>query len=323
MSKYIALRLLQSIPMLIAVVTLTFVLIHTAPGDPVTYMYAAFNVSQEELQALRESLGLNDPLYVQFGRYVARLFRGDLGFSYINRGPVIGLILERLPATLLLSGTGILLAAILGTLLGALAAVKARSLLDYFVSTISIVGYCMPVFWLGIVLILTLSLRLRWFPSMGIETLRTQLSGLAAIRDVAWHLVLPAITLGSYFLAEYARLTRASMLEVLGQDFIVTARAKGLRNSAIYLRHALRNSLLPVIAVLGVHVGMLLVSATVTETVFAWPGIGRLTYNAILQRDYPLLMGVFVFVAWFVILANLVSDIACAALDPRIRYYES
>lgn len=307
---------------MLLVIVVTFTIIHTAPGDPVTYMYAAFNVTAEQMEVIRNQLGLNDPLHVQFLRYMLRLLRGDLGYSHVNGGPVLSLIVQRLPATLLLSLSGLALASLGGIALGVAAARRRGSITDYLVSAVSVAGYCMPVFWLGIVLVLVFAIWLKWFPSMGMETMRQQLTGLARLGDVVRHLVLPATTLGSYFLAEYARLTRASMLETLSQDFIVVARAKGLRERAVIWRHALRNSLLGIVPVLGVHVGILLVSATVTETVFAWPGLGRLTFNAVLQRDYPLLMGVFVFVGWSVIAANLVADIVCAIVDPRVRYVD-
>jgi len=320
--RYAGRRLLQAVPLMLLVIVVTFTIIHTAPGDPVTYMYAAFNVTAEQMEVIRNQLGLNDPLHVQFLRYMLRLLRGDLGYSHVNGGPVLSLIVQRLPATLLLSLSGLALASLGGIALGVAAARRRGSITDYLVSAVSVAGYCMPVFWLGIVLVLVFAIWLKWFPSMGMETMRQQLTGLARLGDVVRHLVLPATTLGSYFLAEYARLTRASMLETLSQDFIVVARAKGLRERAVIWRHALRNSLLGIVPVLGVHVGILLVSATVTETVFAWPGLGRLTFNAVLQRDYPLLMGVFVFVGWSVIAANLVADIVCAIVDPRVRYVD-
>ncbi len=322
MLRYAGRRLLQAVPLMLLVIVVTFTIIHTAPGDPVTYMYAAFNVTAEQMEVIRNQLGLNDPLHVQFLRYMLRLLRGDLGYSHVNGGPVLSLIVQRLPATLLLSLSGLALASLGGIALGVAAARRRGSITDYLVSAVSVAGYCMPVFWLGIVLVLVFAIWLKWFPSMGMETMRQQLTGLARLGDVVRHLVLPATTLGSYFLAEYARLTRASMLETLSQDFIVVARAKGLRERAVIWRHALRNSLLGIVPVLGVHVGILLVSATVTETVFAWPGLGRLTFNAVLQRDYPLLMGVFVFVGWSVIAANLVADIVCAIVDPRVRYVD-
>jgi peptide/nickel transport system permease protein len=210
-----------------------------------------------------------------------------------------------------------------GTLWGVVSAVRARTGIDYAATVVSLFGYSMPTFWLGLILILVFSLQLGWFPTMGMVTLGDERSGFSGLVDVLHHLVLPTITLGSFFVATYARLTRSSMLEILGQDFITTAWAKGLPGSAIYYKHALRNALLPVITIVGLQIGFMFAGAVLTETIFAWPGMGTLTYQAILQRDYALLMGLFLIVSVGVILTNLVTDLVYTIVDPRIRYTPS
>lgn len=320
MAPYIIKRVFQAFPLVFIVLVINFVIIHTAPGDPVTYLYGPYNVSGEQMESIRESLGLNDPIYKQFLDYITKLLKGDLGYSVVYRKSVSSLILERLPASLYLTLSGFFFSVLLGVAVGVFAAIRVRSVWDYIASAISVIGYCTPVFWLGIILILLLSLKLNLFPSMGMESLGSQLNGISRLLDLLHHLVLPAVTLGAYYLGTYARLTRANMLEVLNQDFIRTAWAKGLKWRMVYYKHALRNALLPIITVMGVHIGLLLMGAVLTETVFAWPGMGRLTYNAILQRDYPLLMGLFVVVAWCVILSSLAADVIYTVIDPRIRY---
>lgn len=300
--------------------TFNFFIIHAAPGDPVIYMYGPYNVTGEDMDKIRESLGLNRPLIIQYLSYLGDLLHGDLGYSAINRKPVLDLIIERIPATLILMSSGFFFSVLMGILLGALCAIRVRTKIDYFVSAVSLIGYCMPVFWFGIILILIFSLRFQMFPSMGMVALGKDLHGFAGLLDLLHHLALPTIALGTYYMATYTRLTRASMLEVLNQDYIRTAWAKGLNSMHVYLRHALQNALLPVITIMGLQLGFMFAGAVLTETVFAWPGMGRLTYNAILQRDYPLLMGLFILVCGCVIFANLLTDILYAYIDPRIQY---
>jgi len=321
---YISKRLLQAIPLIVFVMAINFWIIHAAPGDPVTYLYGqSTEVSAEQMHKLREQMGLTRPLYVQFYRYLRQLLQGDLGFSAINRKPVLTLILERLPATVLLMSTAFVFSLLFGTLWGVISAVNARTQIDYWGTVISLFGYSMPTFWLGLLLILIFSLYLGWLPTMGMVTLGSERSGLSAFVDVLRHLVLPTITLGAYNLAVYARLLRASMLEVLGQDFINTARAKGLSGKAIYYKHALRNALLPVITVAGIQLSFMFTGAVLTETIFAWPGMGGLTYQALLQRDYALLMGLFLMVSVCVIFMSLVTDVIYTIVDPRIHYTSS
>jgi peptide/nickel transport system permease protein len=321
LSIYFVKRLLQAIPLIVFVMAINFLVIHAAPGDPVTYLYGQLaSVTAEQMQRVREEMGLTQPLYIQFFRYMTNLVQGDLGFSVINRKPVLALILERLPATVVLMSAAFVFSVCLGGLWGVISAVKARTPVDYWVTIISLFGYSMPTFWLGLLLILVFSLYLRWLPTMGMVTLGGDASGLSALMDVLRHLALPTITLGAYYLAIYARLIRASMLEVLGQDFVNTAWAKGLPGKVVYYKHALRNAMLPVITIAGIQIGYMFTGAVLTETIFAWPGMGGLTYQAILQRDYALLMGLFFMVSVCVILMNLVTDLVYTVVDPRIRY---
>jgi peptide/nickel transport system permease protein len=265
-------------------------------------------------------MGLTQPLYIQYVLYLRQMLRGDLGFSVINRRPVLDLILERIPATVLLISAAFAFSVIVGGLWGVVSAVKARTPIDYWVTIASLFGYSMPTFWLGLLLILVFSLQLGWFPTMGMVTLGRERSGWAHLVDVLHHLVLPTITLGTFYLAIYARLIRASMLEVLGQEFITTAWSKGLPARAVHYKHALRNALLPVVTIAGLQIGFMFTGAVLTETIFAWPGMGSLTYQAILQRDHALLMGLFLIVSVCVILTNLVTDLVYTVVDPRIRY---
>lgn len=321
---YVLKRLLQSIPLLLFVMAINFLIIHAAPGDPITYLYgASAEVSAEQMEKLREQLGLTQPLYVQYFLYLRQLLRGDLGFSVINRKPVLDLILERIPATLVLMSAAFVFSVVIGGLWGVVSAVKARTQIDYWVTIVSLCGYSMPTFWLGLILILVFSLQLGWFPTMGMATLGRELSGWSGLADVLHHLVLPTITLGTFYLAIYARLVRASMLEVMGQDFITTAWSKGLPGRVVYYKHALRNALLPVITIAGLQIGFMFTGAVLTETIFAWPGMGGLTYQAILQRDYALLMGLFLMVSVCVIVMNLLTDLVYTIVDPRIRYTPS
>ena len=321
LSLYIVKRLLQALPLIGFVMAINFWIIHAAPGDPVTYLYGSLSeVSAEQMQQLREHMGLTQPLYIQFFRYLRQLLQGDLGFSVINRTPVLTLILERLPATVVLMSAAFVFSVLFGGLWGVVSAVKARTPVDYWVTILSLCGYSMPTFWLGLLLILLFSLYLGWLPTMGMVTLGSEGSGLSALMDVLRHLVLPTITLGAYNLAVYARLLRASMLEVLAQDFINTARAKGLSGTAVYYKHALRNAMLPVITIAGIQIGFMFTGAVLTETIFAWPGMGGLTYQALLQRDYALLMGLFFLVSVCVIGMSLVTDVLYTLVDPRIRY---
>jgi peptide/nickel transport system permease protein len=320
LKEYLAKRLLQTIPSILAILVLTFFLIHTMSGDPISMIVGeGFETDPAFVERMRSKFGLDKPLHIQFILYITNALQGDFGYS-IYGPPVTRLILERLPATLMLTGTGLLFALIIGTLLGVLSASKPSSLRSGIISTISVAGYAIPVFWLAQMMVLLFALQLGWLPVSGMTSLRKNLTGINHVIDVLKHLLLPALALGIHQLALISRLTRSSMLEVLREDYIVTAKAKGLNQRKIIYWHALRNAILPVVTITGMQLGFLLAGAVLTETVFSWPGIGRLMYTSLLSRDYPVLMGIFIVISISVIIANLVTDTIYAYLDPRIQY---
>jgi len=309
-----------AIPLVFGVVVLTFILIHLTPGDVTTVIAGDAPLSVEQITEIRRSLGLDRPLYEQFVTYVLRILQGDLGYSYISRKSVLELILDRVGFTLVLTFAPMVLASISGIMLGVMASRSQYSLGDNAISAISIIGYSIPIFWLGHLLILVFALQLDWFPAQGLISLRVRLEGPALWLDMLRHLVLPATALGLLQLALVTRLTRSSMLESLTQDYITWARSKGLPERTITFKHALRNALLPVTTLVGYQFGYLLTGAVLTETVFAWPGLGRLLVDSVFLRDFPVLTGLLIFVSFIVIIGNLLTDIAYAFLDPRIRY---
>jgi len=316
---YLVRRVLQFIPLIFWVIAINFVIIHLAPGDPVQYLTGELEATVEFQETMRKEFGLDKPLITQLGIYFGKVLRGDFGYSIRYQEPVLRLILSRLPATFLLIGTALLLATTFGTFFGAFFARRA-TIGENAVTLLSLAGYSMPIFFLGQLLLIVFSFKCGWFPAQGMMSLRVRETGLWAMLDVLRHLVLPAITYATYHLALIFRLTRSKMLETLSQDFIITARAKGLDRRTILFRHALRNAILPVVTLLGVNMGFMLAGSVLTETVFAWPGMGRLMYECIMARDYPVLMGLFIFVSMMVAVGNLLSDIFYALIDPRITY---
>ena len=315
MSRFLVRRLLLLVPVLMGVSVIVFLVLHLAPGDPAEIMLGA-QATQEDRLRLRGELGLDDPLHVQYGRWLAHVARGDLGRSLWMRRPVLGEVLVRLQATLILTGTALFLSSIGGVALGILSATRPHSLLDRTSAVASLFGASMPVFWLGIVLMVIFSLTLGWLPASGMYAPY----GGGDLGDLLRHLVLPALTLAAASVTIVARLTRSAMLEVLGQDYIRTARAKGLVERRVVVRHALKNALVPIVTVIGVQAGYLLGGAVLTETVFAWPGVGTLMVQGILARDIPLVQGCVLVVALTFVLVNLFVDTLYAWLDPRIRY---
>jgi len=313
-------RFVEIIPLILGVIVINFSLIHLAPGDPAMVLAGEFQAGPEVLQQLREEFGLDKPLYEQFIVYLRKVFTGDLGYSYRYRAPVLRLIMSRLPNTLMLIAVSFVLSFLMGVALAAFASKKPNSLLDNSISSFSMIGYCLPMFWTGMMLLTIFSLRLEWFPSGGMQSLKTEFSGIYSMLDLVRHLFLPTVTFSAFFLAVSYRLTRAKMIEILREDFITTARSKGLTENEVLFRHALKNSLVPVIAVMGLNLGVMVGGSVTIETVFSWPGIGRLMYDSILSRDYPMLLGIFIIVSIGVILANLVADIITVILDPRIEY---
>jgi peptide/nickel transport system permease protein len=321
MLSFIAQRVLKGVIVLLAIVVLNFFLIRLAPGDPAVVMAGEAGASDQVfVKQLREKFGLDKPLPEQLFIYVKGVVTLDLGFSFRQQAPVVKLIGERLPATLLLTLTAFAISLMLGVLFGTFAARFAGTFLDTAITVFALIFYAMPIFWVALMGILLFSVTMDWLPSFGYETVGANLTGLAHAVDVAKHLIMPAMTLGLFFMATYTRMTRASMLEVKRLDFVKTARAKGLSDAVIQRRHVLRNALLPVVTLAGVHSGTLIGGAVITETVFAWPGIGRLMYDALLQRDYNLLLGVFVICSAMVLIFNLITDLVYRLVDPRIEF---
>ena len=317
---YIGRRLVKAVFVLLAIVLLNFFLIRAAPGDPAQVMAGEAGAADEVFIAqLREQFGLDRPLYEQLAIYVGGIVTLDMGYSYRQQQPVAELIFERLPATLLLTVTAFAVSILLGVLLGALAASRVGRWADSAITVFALVFYATPLFWVALMAILLFSVQLGWLPAFGIETVGAGYSGFDRVADIAKHLVLPALTLGFFFMAVYARLTRASMLEVMDMDFVKTAKAKGVHPRRIARVHVLRNAILPVITLAGIQAGQLVGGAVLTETVFAWPGIGRLMFEALLQRDYNLLLGIFFVSSAMVILFNLITDVIYTFVDPRIE----
>jgi len=321
LGRYVLSRTAQTIPVVFGVILLNFTIIRLAPGDPALLLGGEVVATTPEFrEALLRELGLDRPLWEQLLRYIVNVLRFDLGYSYAYRSPVATVILERIPATLLLMGSSLIFAAVLGIVLGLNAGKRPYSPFDNILTVFSLTGYSMPNFWLGLMLLLVFGLILGWLPIAGMYTIGGGLEGVEYMLDVLKHLILPAIVLGTSQLALYARLTRTSMIEVMMQDYITTARAKGCHERHIIYDHALKNAMLAPITAIGVNLGFVLSGAVLTETVFAWPGIGRLAYDAIFIRDYPVLMGIFIMATFLVVLASITTDIIYAFLDPRIRY---
>lgn len=317
--RFLGRRLLGMAGVLLAVVVINFLLIHAAPGDPASVIAGQSGAADERfVQQLRAQFGLDRPLPEQLWIYVSGVLRGDLGVSHRQQRTVAGLIGERLPATLLLTGTAFVFALAAGVALGAAAARRAGGLADGLITVLALAFYATPIFWVGLMLVLVFSVWLEWLPGFGMATVGADFTGLAAAADVARHLVLPALTLGLFYTAVYARLTRASVLEVAGQDFVRTARAKGVPEGRILRRHVLRNAMLPVATFAGIQAGQLVGGSILVETVFAWPGVGRLAFDALLARDYQLLLGVFLCTSVLVLVFNLLTDLLYLAIDPRV-----
>ncbi|HTG18822.1 MAG TPA: ABC transporter permease [Reyranella sp.] len=313
-------RVIKMVVMVFAIIVANFLLVHAAPGDPASVIAGEAGAADPQFLAqLRAQFGLDQPLSTQLWLYVSHVAQGDLGVSYRQQRPVLGLILERLSATLLLTGTAFILAVLGGVTLGALAARRVGRTSDSLITVLALALYATPIFWVGLMLVLVFSVWLDWLPSFGMNTVGADLTGGAAVLDTARYLLLPALTLGLFYMAVYARLTRAAMLEVASQDFVRTARAKGVPEGGVQRRHVLRNALLPVITVAGIQAGQLVGGSILVETVFAWPGIGRLAFDALLARDYQILLGVFLATSVLVLVFNLVTDLLYAWIDPRVE----
>jgi len=318
--RYVMRRLLQAVPVVLGVVVLNFLLLQLAPGDAATVLAGeAGGAPFEYIQQLRQRFGLDQPVPVQLALYVKNILALDLGYSFRNQSPVLPLILARLWPTLLLMGTTLILSVAGGVLLGLLAAIWVRTWKDHVISFAAIIAYAMPLFWIGLMLILVFSIKLDWLPTSGMEDAAAFYEGWERVVDIAKHLVLPSVTLSLFYMALYARMMRATMLEQRGLDYVTTARAKGLTEQQITVRHMVRNALLPVVTVAGVQVGGLLGGSVIVESVFAWPGLGQLAFQSLFARDLNLLLGIFFISSCLVVVVNIVVDIIYLILDPRIR----
>lgn len=314
MASYLIRRLLAMLPTLLLVLAVSFFLIHFIPGDPAAVMLGP-HATVEQIEALRHEMGLDQPIAVQFGQYMADVFRGDFGKSVFFHKPVTRVILERVETSVLLALCSMVVVFAIGIPSGILAAVRHNTWIDQAFLTVALLGASIPSFWLGLLLMLVFAANLGWLPSSGFPSV-LETGNISNLR----YLILPAVTLGFANAALLARLTRSSVLDVLQEDYINTARAKGLTESAIILKHTLRNAAIPVITVLGFTFAGLLSATVVTESVFALPGIGRLIVESVLRRDYPVIQGVMVFVAFLYLAINLLTDLTYAMLDPRIQY---
>ncbi len=305
MRRYVLRRIGLLVPVVLGVVTVVFLIVHLIPGDPVEIMLGE-QARAVDREALRHEMGLDKPIHLQYVAFLKGLVRGDLGQSLHTKQPVLTSIARRLPATIELAAAAMAVALLLAIPLGLLAAYKKDSLVDQGSMLFALLGISMPNFWLGPLLIIVFSLKLGWFPVSG--------------RGSLAHVVLPAITLGTAMAAILTRMTRASMLDVIQSDYITAARAKGVRESLVVLKHAFRNALIPVVTIVGLQIGGLLAGSIITETIFAWPGIGRLTIQAINARDYPLVQGCVLIIALGYVLVNFATDLLYGLIDPRIRY---
>jgi len=316
MTGYVVRRLLQMIPLLLGITVILFGVIQAAPGGPEAALLESDRfIDPAVIEAYRERLGVDQPVPVQYAKWISAAARGDLGVSFSTTRPVTEMIFERLPATLELMGASFLLAAVLAFLLGVVSAARQYSWFDHLGTSASFVGIAMPVFWFALILQLVFGVWLGWLPVAGTQTV-----GASSLGDHLLHLILPATVLSLRYVAGWSRYLRSSMLEALRTDFVRTARAKGLSERVVVWGHALRNAMIPVVSVMALNLSGLFSGAVITETIFAWPGIGRMFVQAMFARDYPLLMGILLLGSTMVVVFNLLADIVYGILDPRIRY---
>lgn len=312
-------KVVAAILTIAVIICANFFIFRMAPGDPVRMMFRDPRVSAESLEVLKHQFGLDKPISGQFVAFVKNLAHGDLGLSFSHRKPVVEVLAQRIPNTLLLVVTALVIATVLGVTLGAVSGWLSGTRFDTFILSVSVAMYSVPTFALGIILLLLFAYAIPIFPLGGITTPASGYEGFDLIKDVGWHMFLPAFSIVIWYVGEYVVLTRSSMIEVMEQEYITTARAKGLKKWKILKNHALRNALLPVITITGVNLAFAAAGVIEAETVFAWPGVGRLAYDAVSQRDYPLLQGVFMLFAFAIVLANLTIDLIYGYVDPRIK----
>ena len=320
LARFLGYRLLLAIPVVLGIIVLNFFLIHLAPGDAASVLAGESGAaSPEYMEQLRHKFGLDQPLATQFGVYLLNMLHLDLGYSFRNDSPVGGLIIDRLWPTGLLMLTAFAAALLIGTLLGLVAATGRNSWRDALISLVSLVAYATPGFWLGLMMIVVFAIRLGWLPTSGYDTVGADNEGWDEVWDVGRHLVMPAVALALFYLAVYARVMRASVLEQVGMDYVTTARAKGQTEARVMTGHVLGNALLPVVTMAGVQAGNLIGGSIVVETVFGWPGVGTLAFNALQSRDLNLLLGIFFVSACLVVVINLAVDLVYVCLDPRLE----
>lgn len=315
MLQYIIKRLLQAIPLLIGVSIIGFAMMHLAPGGPLAVYTLNPTITAQDIERIKHIFGLDQPIHIQYLKWAYGIFTGNWGFTFFGGRPVLQVILERFPATFLLMGSAMSLAILIGMLIGILGAVRRYSIFDYLATTGAMVALSFPTFWFGLMTIFIFSLKLGWLPSGGMYTL----GGEEDILDLFRHLILPTMVLALVLVAQWSRYSRSSFLEVIHQDYIRTAKSKGLSGGRILLRHAFPNAVAPLIALAGIQLPWLFSGALVTETIFGWPGMGRLFVDALTMKEYPVLMGMIMITAMFVIIGNLVADVINALIDPRIR----
>ena len=317
LKRFLLRRMASAIPTVFFVLVIAFCATRLAPGDPITYL-AGEHAPQDLIQNLKTKYGLDQPLYVQFGFYLKGVLHGDFGYSFAYRENVLQVIRERMTATLVLMGASILFALIIGILLAVASVKRLNSLWDHLISSFSMIGYSLPVFWLAQLLVFFLAVKLEIFPAGGMIDLRAQHAGLRYVADVGWHLILPTLNLGLIYTGLISRLTRAEMAEILTQDFILTARSKGIPERRVMRRHVLRNALGPVTTMTGVLVGLMFSGAIFTETIFSWPGLGRLLYDSLFARDYPVITAIFTLTSLALVLVTILVDLLYTVIDPRI-----
>jgi peptide/nickel transport system permease protein len=313
--QFVVKRLLQAIPLLIGVSIIGFAMMHLAPGGPLAVYTLNPTITAQDIERIKHVFGLDQPIYIQYLKWAAGMFTGNWGNTFFGGRPVLDVILERMPATFLLMGSGMSLAIIIGMLIGILGAVKRYSVFDYLATTGAMVALSFPTFWFGLMTIFIFALKLGWLPSGGMYTL----GGEENILDLLRHLILPTVVLALVLVAQWSRYTRSSFLEVIHQDYIRTARSKGLSGGRVLFRHAFPNAVAPLIALVGIQLPWLFSGALVTETIFGWPGMGRLFVDSLTMKEYPVLMGMVMITAIAVIIGNLLADVINAMIDPRIR----
>jgi len=324
MLRYILKRLAQAIPLLLGIATITFVIVHMAPGDPMDFFLEQRhrqNIDPEVIELLRQKYGLDQPIHIQYVKWLGNLIQGDLGESFTYRRPVSALLAEAIPYTLQLTILAILFDALIGIALGIISAVRQYSILDKTITLGSLILYSIPGFWLALMLVLLFSVNLGWLPTSQTRSFDYEfLSWFGKLKDLAWHLVLPVFILGIASAAGTARYMRSRLLEVLNEEYILAARARGLRERTVILRHALRNALIPIITIYGLSLPFLLGSAVIIETIFAWPGMGQLAVSAIQARDYPVILATSMIAAVLTVIGSLIADVTYALADPRVTY---